>query len=464
MTNGPINEETGQLYVGAATVDITPDGPVSLVGQLYIRISEGVDTPVEADVLVLETRAADRSLDVAIFISCDLVTIRSEVLDEVRAALRVRLPEVDPRKIVASATHTHTAPDVRDGVTGLPETGIIQPPDYRRFLVERLVAATVEAWQARRPGSVGWGLGHATIGQNRRSCYADGTAKMYGATETDDFRGMEGFDDDGVEVLCVWDADQRLVATVINLACPSQVVGSQRRVNADFWHPVREQLRAEHGADLAVLGWVSAAGDVAPRTMIRKASEERMRALRGLDHMGEIARRLGRAWHDAYEAAVMEQHTWIPFAHLVHEVDLPVRLVTAAERAEAEQAVRDLCEDPDQIRRVAWNQAIVDRFDRQSPADVHRVEVHLLRLGDIAIATNPFELFVSFGIQLKERSKALQTFVVQLVGPGTYVATAEAVARGGYSAVVQSNRVGPEGGQLLVDTSVAEINTMWPTG
>ena len=89
------------------------------------------------------------------------------------------------------------------------------------------------------------------------------------------------------------------------------------------------------------------------------------------------------------------------------------------------------------------------------------MELHVLRLGDIAIATNSFELFTDFGIQIKSRSPALQTFVVQLTGPGTYLPTERAVRGGGYSAIVQSSAVGPEGGQVLVDETVQRIETLW---
>ena len=47
----------------------------------------------------------------------------------------------------------------------------------------------------------------------------------------------------------------------------------------------------------------------------------------------------------------------------------------------------------------------------------------MIRLGDVAIATNVFELFTEFGIQIKARSRALQTFIIQLSGPGSYVPT-----------------------------------------
>ena len=90
------------------------------------------------------------------------------------------------------------------------------------------------------------------------------------------------------------------------------------------------------------------------------------------------------------------------------------------------------------------------------------MEFHVIRLGDVAIATNDFELFTQYGIQIKSRSPALQTFIIQLAGPGSYLPTAEAVRGGGYSAIVASSVVGPDGGRVLVDRTVELINSLWP--
>ena len=90
-------------------------------------------------------------------------------------------------------------------------------------------------------------------------------------------------------------------------------------------------------------------------------------------------------------------------------------------------------------------------------------EIHVLRLGDVAICTDQFELFTDYGIRIQARSNALQTFVVQLAaGAGSYLPTEKAVKGGGYSAVIQSCSVGPEGGQILVDRTVELINDMLP--
>lgn len=107
---------------------------------------------------------------------------------------------------------------------------------------------------------------------------------------------------------------------------------------------------------------------------------------------------------------------------------------------------------------------MVDRFKAQKDdsAGSHAMELHAIRLGDIALATNDFELFTDYGIQIKGRSPALQTFILQLLWPGTYLPTARAAAGGGYSAVILSSHVGPEGGQVLVNGTVDVLKALWP--
>ncbi len=87
----------------------------------------------------------------------------------------------------------------------------------------------------------------------------------------------------------------------------------------------------------------------------------------------------------------------------------------------------------------------------------------MLRIGDVAIATNPFELYLDYGVQMKARSPAEQTFLIQLAaGSGKYLPTPKAIDGGSYSALPVSNLVGPEGGQALVDETVQAIRSFWP--
>jgi hypothetical protein len=105
------------------------------------------------------------------------------------------------------------------------------------------------------------------------------------------------------------------------------------------------------------------------------------------------------------------------------------------------------------------------RYEAQKEELSWSIEIHILRLGDIVIATNPFELFLDYGLRIKARSQALQTFIVQLAsGYYGYLPTKRAVAAGGYGAEAASNNVGPEGGQELVEQTVKLINEMWNDG
>ena len=449
-----------EILVGAATISITPEEPVALAGQMRTRISQSVESPCTATALALESKPAEGAGDQAILVSCDLVAIRDGLIDEVRAAVQPRANGLDLNKIVLSATHTHTAPVAREGTYVLPDEGVMPIAEYRKFLVAQLADVIIQAWENRQPGRVGWGMDHAVIALNRRAVYANGTAQMYGKTDGPEFRGIEGYEDHAVEVLFFWNAKDELIATAINVPCPSQEVESRSAVNADFWHQVRTTLQERHGADLKVLGWTGASGDQSPHLMFRKAAEERMRELRGLDRLEELARRIVNAWEVAYEGAKQDIHADVVFIHKVKEINLPVRQVTQEEYEDAKANIEKLTDPKDQPRQ-RWYQRVVTRFESQKPEDTDSMELHAIRLGDIAIATNQFELFTDYGIQMKSRSKALQTFIIQLAGPGSYLPTERAVAGGGYSAVVASSRIGPKGGQVLVDETVELVNSLW---
>ncbi|MHC4404747.1 MAG: hypothetical protein ACYTG0_34280, partial [Planctomycetota bacterium] len=172
--------EASELFIGTASVSITPPQPVALSGQRRARIAHQVESPVTATAVALETRDGEKVLDQAIIISCDLVAIRDGIQDRFRERAKTRLPDFDINKLFMAATHSHTAPVTREGVYVIPDEGVIKPLEYVDFLNDRLEDAVVQAWRNRHPGGVSWGLGHALVAHNRRAVYADGNARMYG--------------------------------------------------------------------------------------------------------------------------------------------------------------------------------------------------------------------------------------------------------------------------------------------
>ena len=137
---------------------------------------------------------------------------------------------------------------------------------------------------------------------------------MYGSTSSANFKGIEGYEDHGVEVLFFWDDEDsdQPVAMAVNDACPTQEVESRSAVNADFWHEARIALEEKYGKDLVVLTWVGAAGDQSPHVMLRKASEARMLKARGLTRLQEISRRIVASVDEAWLAAWLRARISFP--------------------------------------------------------------------------------------------------------------------------------------------------------
>ncbi|WP_339715645.1 hypothetical protein [Cyclobacterium amurskyense] len=462
-----------QLYIGARTVDITPELPVAVTGQFHLRIAEVAETPLAATVLVMETRGS--SGDLAIIVSCDALYIPTDLVLLVRQRVKKQLPEIDENKIFLNATHTHTAPVLAlEGEYLIPKTGVTQVKDYRKFFVDKVSTAIVEAWNDRAPGSVAWGMGYAVAGYNRRIVYSDGTSGMSSKTNLPEFRSFEGSEDHNVNTLFFWDEKGKLVSMVVGVASPSQEVEGRYAVNADYWHPVREGLKEKYGKDVNVLGWAAAAGDITPHMRYRKDADDRMRNLRKLSRTEELARRIILAVDESFAAVAEERHSAPLFEHHVEELPLPERWVTEKNYLEAKAFVKNakeqIAEDPKAAdalyRMMNWQERTVKRYEKQleNPKQLYPMDLHVIRLGDIAICTNEFELFSDFGIRMIARSKALQTFVIQLAGSsdwGSYLPTQRAVNGGAYSAIIHSNIVGPEGGQVLVDRTVEVIDELW---
>ncbi|MGD0094074.1 MAG: hypothetical protein ABSE73_29545, partial [Planctomycetota bacterium] len=344
-----------ELLVGAGKTDITPARPVALCGQFNTRISRGVETPLVATAVALESRDGDKVLDQALMISCDLVMIQAATQEQLRQKLAPKLPQLEMRKLFINATHTHTAPvQGRDAEWyDIPKEGVMQPAEYAEFLVEQLSNLAVQAWEARKPGGVSWTLGFAVVGRNRRAVYADGTARMYGQTDVPQFRGIEGYEDHGVDMLFFWNGQRQLQALAANLVCPAQEVEHRMFVNADFWHDVRERLGKEFSPELCVLSWPGAAGDQSPHLLWEKKAEERMRTQRGLTSTQEFGRRIANAVLDTRDIAAKDIRTGVLLRHEVQELKLPRRKITEKEYASAKAAFENFDKKP--------NRTAVDR-------------------------------------------------------------------------------------------------------
>ena len=147
---------------------------------------------------------------------------------------------------------------------------------------------------------------------------------------------------------------------------------------------------------------------------------------------------------------------------------MPVRRVTIEEKDRALEAIKTFFANHKGTLTFKDSAAMhvhagtVTRYEVQQTVNTDEIEIHVLKLGDVAFATCPYELFLDFGNRIRSRSKAAQTFLVQLCcGNKGYLPTEKAEKGGHYSAYVSSGTSGHEGGDLLVRKTLTEINKMF---
>lgn len=464
-----------ELKVGTAKADITPPKPVALDGQMFTRISQKVGTPLKAAVLALEGSYRDKSAAV-VFVTFDMVGVRPELDAAVREAVCKAIPGFDVNNLVLSATHTHTGPVTSKKYHVAEGTDYMDHEGFVAFAAKKVAPAVAKAWNGRKAGKFSYGLDFAVVAFNRRAVYANGTAVMYGNTDRPDFQRMEGMEDHDIGTMFFWDENDKLLAMVVNVSCPAQEVEALSEIHADFWHPTRKMLHERFGDDIVVIAQCGAAGDMSPHTQYRNPAEERMRRLRNISRIDEIGRRIVRAVNDSYNAATTDKQSDVPLAHEYAVLTVPQHRITEAEYkatlTETEVLKKKMETDPGVFRLYQWARLIVERYQHQQgiPDLTFDIPIHVVRIGDTAVVTNPFELFVAFGTRLKARCKASQLFITQLTdGCGIagssssagYLPTDEAYRHGGYGATIKSFNVGSEGGQVLVEETLKRANALF---
>jgi hypothetical protein len=501
-----------ELKIGWASRDVSTEKPINIPGQFHMRISQGIMDPLTVSTLVI-----DNGLDLVIFLSADLVVIRSGLLDEVRSKVAEINADIPVDKILMNATHTHTgASHYADAgsrmannmstalVTEVPHDGveIASGDEYRHFLAAQAAEAICEAYATRAPGGIAYGYGYAVVSHSRRVVYFDDTstrpgavvnsthgvnghAVMYGNTDDARFSHYEAGADHFVNLLYTFDATGKLTGAIVNVPCPSQNSESEYKLSADYWHDVRTAIRKQHG-DIFLLAQCGAAGDLSPRILhYKEAQGRRFRLKYGAEKTElaarkDIAERIAWAFDEVLDWAAKDIKTALPLSHVVETVDLSRRLISDDEYRYAKEGLEELNRKPFKTdgsaeERLRANSGLVagrnrfirviDRYETQKTNPNLSMELHVLRIGDIAFASNRFELYMDYQHRIQARSPFEQTFVIQLAGQpgndgGTYLCTERGEWGRGYSASMFCNLVSPQGGQELVEETVRILKDM----
>jgi len=231
-------EAEAPLTAGVATVDITPEPGIDIVG-FGARASTEVRDPLEAAVLVLRRGPTRLAL-----VTLDLPGLSDWYGQQLRARVAAALG-LGLEAVIAVASHTHSAPMLGDDA-------------WSAATIDAIVAAAERA--ATDPVEVEASLAEDEIDFDvNRRLVVDGVAEAR--------PNPDGPRDPRVRTLALRSGD-RLVALVSHVVCHANLLlgPDSARISADFPGEARERLTARHGAPwLFVPG---AAGDVRPSTPV----------------------------------------------------------------------------------------------------------------------------------------------------------------------------------------------------
>ncbi len=490
------------LQFGWAEVDITPKQKISLAGEFFERVTNEVETPITITALAI--KSGDEQ---AIICVCDLVGVYDYLVE--RAREKVTAKGVDVNKIIVTCVHTHNSYTYTQATKSAEDSGsslgviksfmpktckyieqaesseAMDPVAALEFLSDKLAEAVDKAWNNLADGGYKPAFGRVAVGMNRRVCYSDDTAKMWGDVDKATFTHLEAGNDNGMELLFIYDKDGNMTGVVSNVSCPAQVMEQRSVISSDYWGKVKILMREKYGKDFNVLGLGGAAGDICPRDLIRwvepetpikdpnvirnnpkyRRADPSMFDVKGSWLIGKrIVNEIQLIMEETKDEPVL---TSAEFVHRPLNLKLPLRKVTESDKKLAGKEIEDFFKDRAEIdymdtAELHVHAGTILRYDYQQNHNLVPVEIHVLRLGDVALASNPFELFHEYGSLIRARSDAAQTFLVQLSnGCEGYLPTKTAEDGGHYSAYVSSGTVGHEGGDMLVRETLENIKELF---
>ncbi len=426
------------MKVGTAWADITPSVPIDIVGQMVVRKGKYTHDPITVNAVVFEKDDTKVAL-----VSCDLCYMGINVIDDVQTLCEKELG-IPAASVIIACTHTHLAPATRDTLYGDVNENFIKT--YKESVVDIVRRALKNAEDVDIYAGAGW---IDQMGFNRRGITKAGHAEMYYGSWEADFDRVEGPRDGQVGVLFARRPDGSIKAVVTSFSTHPNSMEGESFYSADLVGATRNFLRQNLGEDVGVVYLTGAAGDTAPSKLDdNKNGEMPWRGEEGWKRSGlylgsEILKTIAGTIKPMPDPLLRLEQESVPIAIR------PWPNLTWM----SNDTLSDAFQDFYSLEKERWPEVI----RKESPM---KVRINVLRIGDASICTNPGELFVDYGLQIKKSSPSNITLISELTdGNVGYVPTEEAFRHGGYETMpAESSLLDEPAGGIIVQTTLNLLN------
>ena len=413
---------------GAATSNITPPLGTSINGNMQDKKASHVHDELHARAVALDD--GQNQLAIVVVDNC---LIPRAIYDKAKRRVHKRTG-LSVNHMLMSATHTHSAGSVAHIFQSLPDA------KYAEFLAVRIADAAERALNNLEPARIGWGSGEVPdqvfnrrwfvkSEENRRNPFGGvDSVRMNPPRDLTELIEPAGPTDPELSVLAVQAPDGRPIALLANYSLHYVGGVESGHISADYFGTFAKIIKKRIGAgqnDPSFVGIMSngTSGDInnVNFTEPRESREP-------YSQIQKVAETVAEEAYRVYQN--LEYRHWVPLHVQVTELELGVRLPSRADVMRAQKIVRQA--DGPSMQGIEEIYARETIFLSDYPDTVPMI-LQVVRIGDLAIAAIPCEVFVEIGLELKQLSPFDDTFTISLAnGYNGYLPTVEHHELGGY--------------------------------
>lgn len=453
---------------GAATSNITP--PIG--ADPAVRTSKPPATHVhdelQARCLVLDDGEAKLALVV-----CDLRHISADVVVAAKQIIQ-KTTGIPPECVLISATHTHTSTGAK-----LEEREGEPYYLYSAFLTRRIAEGVLRAVNQLEPARIAWGVAEEpTQVFNRRWFLKPSRGPIYGAhdniEQVDTNPGYTGLlrpagpVDPQITFLSVQSLEGKPISLFASYGL--HYVGGipANTISADYFamfaDRVGELLGADRHQDPPFVG-VMANGTSGDVNNLARYSDEDL-AKRGPQPAKKYkSYEKGREVANLCAEKVLQMHKTVKWHDHVKLTSVQRTLTfkrrePTKEEIEWAEAVKAKKIKPMSTSRYSTYSTVLAYASPEiSPTIDVVVQTH--RIGDLAVAAMPFEVFAEIGLDLKQRSPIQPLMNISIAnGSHGYLPTPEQHRLGGYETWIGVNQVQLDASVKMVDALVEMLGEL----
>ena len=416
---------------GAATSNITPKIGTSINGNMKDGLIKQIHDDTHARAIVLD----DGKTKLAI-LTVDLCMIYKEELDAAKQRAN-EITGIPVQNMMISATHTHSGGTACSVFQSDPDK------DYLKFLRERIADAVVRANNNLVPARIGWAVGNEPSQVfNRRWKMKPGKplmnpfgtedqVKMNPGVGNPDRLEPSGPTDPELPIISVQTPEGRPIALLANYSLHYVGGTGPGEISADYFGMFAEQMKRLLESDskgfppfVAMLS-NGTSGNI---NNINWFANEAPPAMPPYSKMRQVANIIAAEAFKTYQS--IQYQDWISLSSSQTEINLGVRLPNKEEIERAKgiiaKASGPVMNTAEEI--YARETMLIKDFPKQVP-----LIIQAFRIGDLAIAAAPCEIFVEIGLDIKAKSPFKTTFTTSLAnGYNGYLPTPEHHKLGGY--------------------------------